>query len=81
MDVVDMWAGRVPTYNDDTLVCNNRYEHIVANPLGLASGAMDVRVLIRKKTTSRQRSQEYQILSDAALYAPFDEIGNNPQAV
>lgn len=52
MDVVDLWASSVTTYDNDALVYSHRYEHVVASRMRLAIGTEDMRVLMREGTTA-----------------------------
>lgn len=68
IDVVELWGTSVSTFNDDFLVCDYRYEHVVARLLGVAIGSKTMRVLKQERTTAaRDQLRLSQIFSGAAL--------------
>lgn len=55
ISVVDLQGSRGPLCEDDALVRDNCYEHVIASRLGSAIGAKYVRVLIREVTTAAKK--------------------------
>lgn len=73
MNVVDLWGGRVPTYDYDDLDRIYGYKYVVASRLGLAIDVKNMQIMMQVRTTAaREQLRIFQISFGAALHAPLD---------
>lgn len=80
MDVIGLWEDRIPKWNDDAMVRNHRFEHVVTISLGLSIGAEGMQVLLRERTNANSEQLKlYQISCGAAFHGLLDEFGYVPQ--
>lgn len=77
MNVVDLWKGRVCSFNNETSFRNHSCEHVLSSHLRLSDVAKDIRVLIWEKSiASWKQLRISQTCFGTALHGPQDKLGS-----